>query len=113
MDKEAQLCDTSERRKIVVAEEETKRMKSEIGSRIVEAFDYRSVAKIASLLRISNKTVKSYIVGDEFPTIEILLDIHRLTGSSLDWLLTGRETKQESRAHSFAVSNEPEILGLA
>lgn len=112
-DKEERLCVASERQKVVFTEEETKRMKAAIGSRLVEAFDYRSIAKIASLLRVSNKTVKSFIVGEEFPTIEVLLLTHYLTGVSLDWLLTGEEAKREIYEASRAVSNEPEILGLA
>ncbi|HEX8637805.1 MAG TPA: helix-turn-helix domain-containing protein [Pyrinomonadaceae bacterium] len=112
-DKEKQLCGTSEKRKVIFTEAEMQRMKTDIGIRIIQAFNYRTDTEIASLLKISNKTVKSFVDGEEFPPTEILLSIHQLTGSSLDWLLTGKEAKQTAYIESLTALNDATILGLA
>jgi transcriptional regulator with XRE-family HTH domain len=88
-------------------------IKANIGRRIAEAFNYQSDSEIASLLTISNKAVKSFIDGEEFPPIEILLSIRQVTDVSLDWLLTTEEVKQGSYTKRFSSSIEPVVLGLA
>src|SRR5215203_3265480 len=97
------LCTTSERQEKIIPLDELEQNKKAIGGRILEAFNYSSDYEIASLLKTSRKTVNFIIEGEDFPSIEILLCIYRVTGASIHWLLTGEGTKrpiQESRRTS-------------
>ena len=65
----------------------------EIGIRLQEAFDYDSVPDIAISLRAGIDIVSSLIDGRSIPTTELLLGVRKLTGVSVDWLLTGEGPK--------------------
>jgi hypothetical protein len=103
------LCATSERLEKLISDDEIRRITSAVGSRIIEAFNYRSEYEIAVLLKTSCKTVWCLTAGEELPPVEMLLCIHKLTGVSIDWLLTGEQAaRTENFQMSYAVFEEDE-----
>jgi transcriptional regulator with XRE-family HTH domain len=107
------LCQTSEKEPEILSRDELAHIKSDIGKRIVEAFNYHPDAEIAYLLKTSCQTIKAFTEGEEFPPVEILLSIHKATGVSLHWLLTGEGTKRPSIEMPLVVAEESAICGLA
>lgn len=70
------------------------RMKG-FGERLKIAFNNARNAEIARKLQVSEPAVKNY-VGGRIPNLETLLDIRKLTGRTLDWLITGEEVTERS-----------------
>ncbi|MBS1793504.1 MAG: helix-turn-helix domain-containing protein [Acidobacteria bacterium] len=84
------LCETSEKGEKLFVKTEIEQIGLEIGRRIVEAFGYLPDSEIAVLLKTNTETVRKFTEDGRLPPTEILLGIHKLTGASLDWLLTGQ-----------------------
>ena len=84
------LCETSEKGEKLFIKSEIDEIGVEIGKRIVEAFNYQPDTEIAFLLKTNSDTIKSFTEDGKLPPTEILLGIHKLTGVSIDWLLTGK-----------------------
>jgi hypothetical protein len=112
-EKKEPLCETSERCEPILSDDELERMKSDVGRRIAEAFEYRSDREIACLLKTSCKSVNAFLVGEEFPSVEHLLLIHCVTGVSLDWILTGEEARVSGLPNIVIPADEWASLGLA
>jgi hypothetical protein len=112
-DKKEPLCMTSEKGEVFFSEDEISQNKADIGMRIIEAFGYQPELEIAFLLKTNSITVNSFIEGEEFPPTEMLLSIHRATGVSIHWLLTGEGTKHPSFNEHRIGSDEMAVLGLA
>ena len=104
---------TSERGEVIFSVEETTRIGTAIAARIVEAFRYQPISEIAFLLKTNTEKVRSFLEGEEFPSIEMLLSIRRTTGVSIDWLLTGEGAKYVHSRERLPISNEMEIVGFA
>ena len=92
------MCETSEPGERLIAEREMPPISSEIGRRVLKVFGYQRAATIARKLRSNRSGVKAVINGKELPSTEMLLGIRRVTGVSLDWLLTGQGSKYPSTA---------------
>ena len=109
------LCMTSEKGEVIFSKEETQRIKTDIARRIIEAFGYQPNSEIAFLLKTTTTTIKSFIEGEEFPPAEILLSIHKITGVSIHWLLTGEGAKNLSlhKEQQLIISKKTEVLELA
>jgi hypothetical protein len=103
-DKFESLCSTSEKGEKLFSDSEVHQITIEIGRRIVEAFDYQSDAEIAFLLKTKIASVKLITEGEEFPPTEMLLCIHKITGVSIDWILTGEGTKHKNLVEFLTVS---------
>lgn len=88
------LFKTSEKEPEIISNNELTQIKFAIGKRVIEAFNFHPDSEIAFLLKISCKTVKSVTEGEEFPTAEFLLSVHKSTGVSIHWLLTGEGAKR-------------------
>jgi hypothetical protein len=108
------LCMTSERGEKIISVSEMSQIKNSVGRRIVEAFNYHPDSEIAFLLKTNSKTVKSFTEGEELPATQILLSIHKITGVSIHWLLTGEGTKRAVHETPYMVPEGEVILsGLA
>ncbi len=94
------LCMTTEKAQELFCQEELGQIKNNIGKRIIEAFEYKTHSEIASLMKTSCKTLTSNIEGQQIPPTEMLLCIHKLTGVSIHWLITGQGTKYISKYSS-------------
>lgn len=73
--------------------EEFSEIKQVVADRIRQAFGGASNAEIARRCLTTNATIKTYTDGDRLPIAELLLQMHRATGVSLDWLLLGKGQK--------------------
>lgn len=104
---------TSEKGEEFFSEKEISRITANIGRRIIEAFNYQPDAEIAFILKTSCTTVKSYTENEELPTVEMLLSIHKMTGVSIHWLLTGEGTKYANFGGHLIASEELMHSGLA
>jgi len=98
------MCATSEANQDLVSGE----VKSiDIGLRLQEAFDYDSVPDMAISLKSNTDEVSSLVEGRSLPTAEILLGVRKLTGVSIDWLLTGEGPKFVAGPAVDRYSNKP------
>ena len=80
------------------------------GLRLKEAFNHASNTEIARSLGLSNSAITTYMDG-RIPPAETLIEISRLTGCSIHWLLTGEGFKEvgsndgSKRAQTIVFSN--------
>ena len=113
VEKTEPLCETSERCRQNLSEDELFQIRTAVGRRVAEAFDFRSDREIACLLKTSCKTVNAVMNGEEFPSTEMLLLINCVTGASLDWLLTGERPYVNESRNVVVATEEWVSLGLA
>lgn len=111
--KSGPLCMTSEKRESLAAHLEIKQTRNDVSARIVEAFDFQPDTEIAFILGTSCKAVKLFTEGKKLPSSKMLLRIHKTTGVSIHWLLTGEGAKYPVAVPALNVSSETTILGLA
>lgn len=87
------LCETDERGERIFTKHELDQVSLEINQRILEVFYFAADKEIAFLLQTHISKIKSFTERGEFPSTEILLLINKVTGASIDWILTGKGTK--------------------
>ncbi|CAN5116899.1 hypothetical protein BH20ACI2_BH20ACI2_19370 [soil metagenome] len=87
------MCETSEKCERLMQREEMLPIGLEIGRRITEVFGYQRVSNIVFRLKSTSREINAIINGENLPSTELLLGIHRVTGASIDWLLTGQGEK--------------------
>lgn len=87
------MCETSEKGERLIAREDLLPISLDIGRRIMEVFGYQAVSKIVFRLRSNSDEMNAVLNGRRLPSTELLLGIHKLTGVSIDWLLTGNGGK--------------------
>jgi hypothetical protein len=92
---------TSERGETLFSDNELRLIADDISKRIIEAFEYLPLSEITFLLRTNSATVRSFIEGGKMPSVEVLLGINRITGVSIDWILTGKGEKHPSLVEVF------------
>lgn len=85
------------------SDEEMAEIKQTVGKRIVEAFGDANDTDIARRCLTTPTTIKFYTDGTRLPIAEMLLQMHRATGVSLDWLLLGKGQR-------FIVEKPPAIF---
>ena len=78
----------------------------DFAGRLREAFDHASNAEIARRLSTSDMTVKNYIDGNRLPAPEILLEITRVTGINLHWLLTADGPRRVGKSDEIFSEDE-------
>ncbi|MFM9903547.1 MAG: hypothetical protein ACKVQJ_03120 [Pyrinomonadaceae bacterium] len=88
-----QLCKTSEKGERLISRDELLPISLEIGRRILEVFGYQHISNIVFRLKSNSREIYSVINGETLPSTEMLLGIHKTTGASIDWLLTGNGEK--------------------
>lgn len=103
------LCETSEKGEKLFVKAEIEQIGNETGRRIVETFHYLPDSEIALLLKTNSSVIRSFTEDGKLPPTEILLGIHKITGASIDWLLTGK-THQAVRV--VEIRRVPEKLRL-
>ena len=59
----------------------------------MEVFGYQQISNIVFRLKSNRDEIDAVINGNALPSTELLLGIHKVTGASIDWLLTGNGTK--------------------
>lgn len=87
--------------------------RSPFGYRLKEAFQGIPNKEIAKKLRVSNSAVTTYMLG-RIPPAEALVEISRLTGYSIHWLITGEGEKianvdiasDQRRVHTILVTSD-------
>ncbi len=87
--------------------------RSPFGYRLKEAFQSVPNKEIARKLGVSNSAITTYMLG-RIPPAEMLIEISRLTGRSIHWLITGEGEKfvnlelssAKKRAHTILIAND-------
>ncbi len=87
------MCETSERCERLFTREEILPLSLEIGRRVMEVFGFQRIANIVFRLRSTSAEINAVINGEMLPSTEMLLGIHKTTGASIDWILTGTGSK--------------------
>ncbi len=65
--------------------------------------------EMAKAIRHSKQSVSGYEIGDTYPSIDSLIQISRLGGVSIDWLLTG-ETNVPHEQPTEGLTHEEQRL---
>ncbi|CAN5354891.1 hypothetical protein BH10ACI2_BH10ACI2_00260 [soil metagenome] len=78
----------------------------DFASRLRDAFDLAPNATIARRLSTSDATVKKYLDGERLPIPEMLLEITRVTGINLHWLLTGEGARRVGKSDDLFSEDE-------
>jgi hypothetical protein len=87
------MCETSEKGERLFSRNEILPIALEIGQRILEIFGYQEISKITFRLRSGSRDVNAIVNGEVLPSVELLLGIQKITGASIDWILTGKGDK--------------------
>lgn len=96
------------------SDDEMSDIRAGFAKRLREAFDGMSQADIARRCKTTDATIKIYMDGDRLPIAEMLLQIHRVTGINIQWLLTGKGPRRVERVNEmFTEEEEGEIRELA
>jgi len=69
-------------------------IKKTIGNKIRQVRSKLGMTQLemAKAIRHSKQTISGYELGDTYPSIESLIQLSKLGGVSIDWLLTGQES---------------------
>ena len=67
-----------------------------IGRRIreIRGFDLTQ-AEFGRILGVGQTQLSKYEMGHSVPTLELLLRLNAYSGRSIDWIVTGEESRQE------------------
>jgi transcriptional regulator with XRE-family HTH domain len=95
------------------SEQEMAEIKKGFAKRLREGFGNASNAEIARRCKTNDTTIKPYADGDRLPIAEMLIQMHRASGVSLDWLLLGKGGKRVETGNIFTEEEEAEIARLA
>ena len=91
------LCETDELGERLFSRDEMEPIGAEIGHRILDLFGFQPVSNIVFRLHSNRKEIFDVVSGTALPSGELLLAIKKVTGVSLDWLMTGQGAKFPSR----------------
>lgn len=83
------MCETSEEGERLFSRESLLPTALEIGGRILALFGYQKMSNIVFRLRVNSRELAAVINGEHLPSAEMLLGIRKITGASIDWVLTG------------------------
>ena len=87
------MCQTSEAGERVFSGDELVSIRADISNRIIEIFGFQKLSAIGYRLKLTPRELRPVLNGEKPPSIEILLTIQKVTGASIDWLLTGKGPK--------------------
>lgn len=87
------MCETSEKSERLFADDEILPMNLEIGRRLMEIFGNQAISNITFRLKSTSYEINDVLDGRTLPSCELLLGIKKMTGVSIDWLLTGEGPK--------------------
>lgn len=100
------MCETSEPGERLFTRDAIHVTSFDIGERILSLFGYQALADIVLRLRMNSHELSAVINGHEMPSVEMLLGIQKITGASIDWILTGTGNKLLPSAEPFLQSTE-------
>src|SRR5215213_3201087 len=100
------LCLTSERGEKLFSADVLRQIAADISSRIIEAFHHLPNSEITFLLKTGSAIVKALIEGKQLPSTEMSLCIHKVTGVSIDWILTGKGAKHTNLVEFYNAFEE-------
>lgn len=83
------MCETSERGERLFDRNAIVSAKLAVAQRILEVFGNQDISNIVFRLRSTRREIDAVLDGTILPSCEMLMGIRRITGVSLDWLLTG------------------------
>lgn len=92
---------------------EMAQIKIEFANRLKEVFRGLTDAEIARRCKVQQSAVKNYVDGSRLPTADVLLQIARVTGVNLHWLLTGSGSRRVESGNMFSEEEEKRIQQLA
>jgi transcriptional regulator with XRE-family HTH domain len=95
------------------SEAEMDDIKRGFARRLRTAFDEATNAEIARRCHTTSTTVKLYAEAQRLPIAEMLLQITRVTGINIHWLLTGRGSRRVEHEDMFSEEEESRIRELA
>lgn len=96
------------------SEDEILLIRESFAVRLKTAFDRASNAEIARRLKTTDATIKNYTDATRLPTFEMLLQISRVTGVNLHWLMTGDGPQRITRTPKiFSDQEESELRAAA
>jgi transcriptional regulator with XRE-family HTH domain len=95
------------------SEVELARIKREFANRMRQAFDHDNNAAIARRCKTTDATIKLYMDAERLPNPEMLLQIARVTGVNLHWLLTGQGARRVEFGNLFSEEEEEKLTKLA
>lgn len=84
--------------------------KAGFARRLKIAFDHAINADIARRIGLTDAAIKGYTDGTALPVAETLMNIHRVTGINIHWLLTGEGPERVGRAESLFSEGEEDIV---
>lgn len=100
------MCETSEEGERLFTPEAIHVTSFDIGERILSLFAYQTLSDIVLRLRMNSHELSAVINGHEMPSVEMLLGIQKITGASIDWILTGTGYKLLPVAEPFLQPTE-------
>ena len=110
------MCQTSELGEKLCSPAELVPVGLNIGRRILEVFGYERISNLVFRLRTPRRDIEAVIRGERLPSTELLLGIHKITGASIDWILTGRGSKYlpfwSNRSADAALVEVPDGISL-
>ncbi len=83
------MCETSEAGERLIFQDELFNIQFDVGRRLMEVFGYQEISHIVFRLKTTRHEIDNVINGQSLPSTELLLGISKVTGASIDWLLTG------------------------
>lgn len=86
--------------------EELLLIRQDFAVRLKDAFDGATNAEIARRLNANDSTIKYYVDGDRLPVFEMIVEIGRVTGCNLHWLLSGHGPKRAAETIELFTESE-------
>lgn len=85
-------------------------MSAAFAGRLREAFDGAPNAQIARRLKANDATIHQYFEKGTLPVFDMLVEIGRVTGCSLHWLITGDGEKRVAKPIDLFSDNEEDSI---
>jgi transcriptional regulator with XRE-family HTH domain len=95
------------------SEKEMADIRRDFSQRLTRAFGTANIGDIARRLSTTYATVQPYVKGTRLPTSELLMEIHRVTGYNIQWLLTGKGPQRVEGEDLFTDEQENQIREIA
>lgn len=95
------------------SDEEMEQIKRDFANRLYEAFNAEKPTQIAQALQVPDATISYYVKALRLPVAEMLIQIHKKTGISLNWLLLGKGRKYIEYEQGFSSEELAEIEAMA
>lgn len=78
-----------------------------VADRLRSIIGNRSNSEFARSISVREGTVRSWLNGASLPSAEALMEIQRVHGHSIDWILTGRSSQKTVGSQKFVAGDDP------